>query len=104
MSTSGLLELHGDSGTSFYLPSRASGLATAEVDSYTNSVEPPISVIRRPSGTQGLADLNLHFGRLDMKRWQEKFLAAEAQPDLHPIPAAANSALRDVRRHEGYFG
>ena len=75
-----LLEVHGDSATSWTVPGRGCDLNLAVVDDYVNSVEPPISVFRCPSGTQSLnlaergqkkpvklCNLNLHYGRLNLK-------------------------------------
>ena len=77
--TSDLLELHGDSDTSWTVPGRARDLNTSEVEAYANSAEPPINFLRCPPGVQSLnmaergqkrllllANLSLHFGRLSM--------------------------------------
>ena len=49
-----LLEVRGDSDTSWTLPGRGRDLNSAVVDDYVNSIEPPISVFRCPPGTQSL--------------------------------------------------
>lgn len=112
--TSDLLELHGDSDTSWTVPGRARDLNTSEVEAYPNSAEPPINFVRCPPGTQSLnmaergqkrlllfANLSLHFGRLSMEGRKGMFLAAEAQLDFHPMPRSAVPALRDICRYEG---
>ena len=92
-----------------------------------NSVEPPISVLRCPLGTQSLnlaergqkellilCNLNLHYGRLSLKLWKDILFAAEGQLDHQPmlhsqkgLPISTNSYdsdLRPMSRHEAYFG
>ena len=74
--------VNGDSDTSWTVPDLGQDLNSAIVAEYVNSVEPPISVIRFPPGTQSLhlaergqkkllmpCDSNLHYGRLSPKSW-----------------------------------
>ena len=49
-----LLEVHGDSGTSWTEPGCGQDFNSAVVEEYVNSVEPPIFVIRCPPGAQSL--------------------------------------------------
>ena len=112
-----LLEVHGDSDTSWTVPGRGRDLNSAVVDDYVNSAEPPISVFRCPPGTQSpnfvergqkkllmLCNLNLNYGRLSLKGWEDMLFEAEGQLDHHPVSLSRDSSLRFVSRHEAYFG
>ena len=113
----GLLEVHGDSDTSWIVPGRGRDLNSAVVDDCVNSVEPPISVFRCPPRTQSpnlaergqkkllmLCNLKLHYGRLSLKLWEDMLFAAEGQLDNHPMPRSLDPNLRSVSRHGAYSG
>ena len=100
-----LLEIHGDSETSWTVTNRGRDLNIAIADAYVNSVEPPIRIIRYPPGTRSmnlaergqkrllvLAYLNLHHGRLSLLAWEEMFIAAEGQLDFHCMPQANSNS------------
>ena len=70
-------------------------------------------MIRCPSGTQRsnlaergqkkllmLCNLNLHYGRLSSKEWEEMLLAAEGQLDHHPIPQSGDPKQHGVSHIE----
>ena len=112
-----LLEVHGDSDTSWTVPGRGPDLNSAIADDYANSAEPPISCFRCPPGTRSLnlaergqkkplmaCNLNLHCGRLSLKGWEDMLFAAEGQLDHHPMPRSCDPKLRFVSRHGAYFG
>ena len=95
------------------MPGRGRDLNSAIVNDYVNSVEPPISVFRCPPGTQSpnlaergqkklfmLCNLNLHYGRLSLKLWEDMLFAAEGQLDHRPMPRSHDPNLRCISRHE----
>ena len=112
-----LLELHGDSDTSWTAFGRGRDLSTAIFDEYANKVDPPIRIIRCPPGVRSmnlaergqrrllvLTNLNLNHGRLSPLASEEMFFAAEGQLDYHPMAGAEDAQLRSECRLSNYSG
>ena len=86
-------------------------LPSAVVNEHANLVEPPITTIRSPPGTQSLniaergkkkllmlCNHNLHYGRLSPSVFEGILFAAEGQLDHHPIPQSRDPTQRAVSR------
>ena len=78
------------SDTTWTVPGLGRDVNSDILDEYANSVEPPITLIRCPPGTRSpnlaergqkkipmLCNLNLHYGQLSLKWWEDMLLAAE---------------------------
>ena len=116
-SRSDLLEVHGDSDTSWAETGRGRDFNSAVVDEYVNSVEPPTTGVRCKPGTQSLdlaerdqkeplvlCNFSLHYGRLSLKGWEEMLFAAEGQLDHHPMPQPRVPTQRAVSHIGAYSG
>ena len=95
------------------MPGRGRDLSCFVVDEYAILLEPPITVIRCPPGTQSLnlaergqkrllmlCSPDLHYGRLSLKGCEVMLFVAEGQLDNHPMTHSHDPAQSSVSRLE----